>query len=272
MNVKKIIAAISLLLILFVSFAGVSKVSADTSSVKEVQKIKKAGVLKVGVKQDVPNFGYYSAETGKYEGMEIDVARKIAKSIGVKLELVPVTTQTREPLMDNGQVDLVIATYTITPERQASYSISKPYYYDQIGFLVRKSSKISKISDLDGLTIGVSQGATTKASLEVYAKEHHLKFKYVQLGSFPELAISLYSKRINAFSVDKSILTGYVSKQSRLLKAGFNTQEYGIATKKSNTGLTKYVNQLLDKWSADKSLEKIYDKYNLESAEPDTQK
>ncbi|MGT2749678.1 transporter substrate-binding domain-containing protein [Streptococcus orisasini] len=270
MKLKKITVAVSLLLILLISLAGIQKVSADTA--KEVQKIQKSGVLKVGVKQDVPNFGYYSAETGKYEGMEIDVARKIAKSLGVKLELVPVTTQTREPLMDNGQVDLVIATYTITPERQASYSISKPYYYDQIGFLVRKSSKISKISDLDGLTIGVSQGATTKVSLEAYAKEHHLKFKYVQLGSYPELAVSLYSKRINAFSVDKSILTGYVSKQSRLLKAGFNTQEYGIATKKSNTGLTKYVNQLLDKWSADKSLEKIYDKYNLESAKPDSQK
>ncbi len=89
------------------------------------------------------------------------------------------------------------------------------------------------------------------------------------MGSFPELAISLYSKRIDAFSVDKSILTGYVSKQSKLLKSGFNTQEYGIATKKSNTGLTKYVNYLLKKWTADKSLESIYNKHNLESAKPD---
>ncbi|MFM1598279.1 transporter substrate-binding domain-containing protein [Streptococcus mutans] len=269
MNIKKFLISLAALIMIATSLSGLSKVNADNVTSPQVKKIKRAGVLKVGVKQDVPNFGYYNAETGKYEGMEIDIARKIAKSIGVKLELVPVTTQTREPLMDNGQVDLVIATYTITPERQASYSISKPYYYDQIGFLVRQSSKISKISDLDGLTIGVSQGATTKVNLEAYAKKHHLKFNYVQLGSFPELAISLYSKRIDAFSVDKSILTGYVSKQSKLLKSGLNTQEYGIATKKSNTGLTKYVNYLLKKWTADKSLESIYNKHNLESAKPD---
>ena len=248
MNIKKFLISLAALIMIATSLSGLSKVNADNVTSPQVKKIKRAGVLKVGVKQDVPNFGYYNAETGKYEGMEIDIARKIAKSIGVKLELVPVTTQTREPLMDNGQVDLVIATYTITPERQASYSISKPYYYDQIGFLVRQSSTISKIS---------------------YAKKHHLKFNYVQLGSFPELAISLYSKRIDAFSVDKSILTGYVSKQSKLLKSGFNTQEYGIATKKSNTGLTKYVNYLLKKWTADKSLESIYNKHNLESAKPD---
>ncbi|MGT2828623.1 transporter substrate-binding domain-containing protein [Streptococcus hillyeri] len=252
-------------LLLLLTTIGVTRVSADTN---KVDAIKKAGVLRVGVKQDVPNFGYLNAETNQFEGMEIDIAKKLAKSLGVKVEYTPVTTQTREPLMDNGQVDIIIATYTITEQRQASFSISDPYYYDQIGFLVRKKSKIQTMDDLDGLTIGVAQGATTKANLKAYAEENGLSFKFVQLGSYPELTMSLQAKRIDAFSVDKSLLSGYVHKGNRMLDDGFNTQAYGIATKKTNTDLTDFINQELTKWRQNGSLQKIYDKFELTPAEP----
>ena len=141
----------------------------DTSKLldsKAVQKIVKRGTLNVGVKQDVPNFGYYSAKTNTYEGMAVDLAQKSADELKVKVNYIPVTTQTREPLMDNGTIDLLIATYTINDERKASYAISTPYYYDQIGFLVLKDSGINKISDLNGKTIWVSHGAATKAALQ----------------------------------------------------------------------------------------------------------
>lgn len=233
---------------------------------KAVQKIVKRGTLNVGVKQDVPNFGYYSAKTNTYVGMEVDLAKKIADELKVKVNYIPVTTQTREPLMDNGTIDLLIATYTINDERKASYAISTPYYYDQIGFLVLKDSGINKISDLNGKTIGVSQGASTKAALQEYASANNLKFNYVQLGSFPELAVSLYAHRVDAFSVDKSILSGYESKKTKTLKEGFKTQEYGIASSKSNQELIDYTNDLLAKWQKDGSLQKLYDKYHLKPA------
>ncbi|MDE7481668.1 transporter substrate-binding domain-containing protein, partial [Streptococcus agalactiae] len=125
------------------------------------------------------------------------------------------------------------------------------YYHDEIGFLVRKNSHIKTIKELDGKHIGVAQGATTKGNLEKYAKEHKLKFSYAQLGSFPELAISLYANRIDAFSVDKSILSGYLSPHTTILKEGFNTQEYGIATSKQDKVLIPYVNKLLVSWEKD---------------------
>lgn len=264
-----LIACLSLTLVLSV-IALSPKVKAETNeqllSSKVIERIKKAGVLKAGVKQDVPNFGYFSAETNSYEGMEIDIARKIAKSLGVKVEFTAVTAQTREAVIDNGQVDIVIGTYTITPERQASYSFSDPYYTDEVGFLVNKSSNYSSIKDMDGATIGVAQGSTTKMAIEEYAKANDLHFNYVQLGSYPELAISLYSKRIQAFSVDKSILTGYRSKKTEILEQGFNTQSYGIASKQSNKALTNYINNLLSDWSKDGSLAEIYKKYDLKPA------
>ena len=198
--------------------------------------------------------------------MEVDLAKKIADELKVKVNYIPVTTQTREPLMDNGTIDILIATYTINDERKASYAISNPYYYDQIGFLVLKDSGINKISDLNGKTIGVSQGASTKAALQEYASANNLKFNYVQLGSFPELAVSLYAHRVDAFSVDKSILSGYESKKTKTLKEGFKTQEYGIASSKSNQELIDYTNDLLAKWQKDGSLQKLYDKYHLKPA------
>lgn len=272
MLIKKLsrILAISVLAFVAVLLWNTKISQADESSKllnsAAIQKIVKKGTLNVGVKQDVPNFGYYSAKTNTYEGMEVDLAKKIADELKVKVNYIPVTTQTREPLMDNGTIDLLIGTYTINDERKASYAISNPYYYDQIGFLVLKDSGINKISDLNGKTIGVSQGASTKAALQEYASAHNLKFNYVQLGSFPELAVSLYAHRVNAFSVDKSILSGYESKKTKTLKEGFKTQEYGIASSKYNQELIDYTNDLLAKWQKDGSLQKLYDKYHLKPA------
>ena len=75
---------------------------------------------RVGVKQDVPNFGYKNPDSGEFEGLEIDIARKITRQLGVDIEFTPVTAQTRGPLLDNGQVDLVFITFTITED--AGYS------------------------------------------------------------------------------------------------------------------------------------------------------
>ena len=91
-------------------------------------------------------------------------------------------------------------------------------------------------------------------------------FRSVQLGSFPELAVSLYAHRVDAFSVDKSILSGYESKKTKTLKEGFKTQEYGIASSKSNQELIDYTNDLIAKWQKDGSLQKLYDKYHLKPA------
>ena len=77
-----------------------------------------------------------------------------------------------------------------------------------------KIKGFNKISDLDGKTIGVVQGSTTKAAIQEYGKAHH-DFQLCSIRFLSELAVSLYANRISAFSVDKSILTGYVSKKQQ---------------------------------------------------------
>lgn len=249
----------SALALAFLAFGFTQTAMADAT----VSDIQKRGELIVGVKQDVPNFGYKNPETGKYSGIETDLAKMIADEMGVKVTYVPVTAQTRGPLLDNEQVDMDIATFTITDERKKLFNFTTPYYTDASGFLVNKSGKISDISDLNGKTIGVAQGSITETLIKEIGKKKGLKFKFVELGSYPELITSLHAHRIDAFSVDKSILSGYTSKKTEILDYSFKTADYGVVTKKSNTELNDYVDQLISKWKKDGSLQKLYDKYGL---------
>lgn len=103
--------------------------------------VKKRGELVVGVKNDVPHFALLNQKTKEIEGFEVDVAKLLAKSIlgdEKKIKLVAVNAKTRGPLLDNGSIDAVIATFTITPERKRVYNFSEPYYKDSVGLLVLK--------------------------------------------------------------------------------------------------------------------------------------
>ena len=266
MKLQKILISL-LLLLLTLGLIHAAPAQADSSTSQQVKDIQKRGVLNVGVKQDVPNFGYLNPDSNTYSGIEIDIAKKIAKELGVKINYVPVTAQTRGPLLDNGQVDMVIATFTITDERKEIYNFTTPYYTDASGFLVNKSSKIKDVKDLNNKTIGVVQGSITQTLLEEIAQEKKPNFQYVELGSYPERAVSLRAHRIDAISVDKSILTGYVSSKSNILDYSFKKADYGVVTKKSNTQLNDYVDGLISKWKENGSLQKLYDKYDLKPSD-----
>ena len=236
----------------------------ELSNSDQVQAISERGVLRVGVKQDVPNFGYKNPDSGEFEGLEIDIARKIADELGVDIEFTPVTAQTRGPLLDNGQVDLVIATFTITEERKLLYNFTTPYYTDAVGFLVNKDSGIKTFTDLNGKTIGVAQGSITRTLISELADKYGIAVNFAELGSYPELSVSLRAHRTDAFSVDQSILSGYIGSKSELMDFSFSASDYGIVTKLSNKDLNNYLNSLVEKWTSDGSLQAIYDANGLE--------
>ncbi|HZK25309.1 MAG TPA: transporter substrate-binding domain-containing protein [Oscillospiraceae bacterium] len=232
----------------------------------DLQAIVNRGVLRVGTKVDVPGFGYQNPDTNEVEGMEIDIAKALAKKLlgdENKVETQGVTAQTRGPLLDNNEVDVIIATFTITEERKLSYNFTQPYYTDAIGFLVKKAAGFKEIKDLDGKTIGVAQSATTKDALEEKAKELGVTFKYGEYASYPELNAALASGRVDAFSVDKSILLGYVNETSEILEEGFKPQEYGIASKLDNEDLAAYLEDFIAEIKADGTLDSIIGKWNL---------
>lgn len=223
----------------------------------DVQKIIDAGVLKVGCKIDVPKFGLQNTGTGDYEGVEIDLAYEIAgKIFGCTAEeakdrdLVAfqgVTAKTRGGLLDSGEINLVIATFTITEERKASWNFSTPYYTDAVGLMVLADSGIKSINDLEGKVIGVAQGATTKEGFETYVKEKGISVspQFEEFDGYPSLSAALSTKNIDVFAVDRAILAGYNDDSTKILEDRFAEQEYGVASALSNTGLAELVESVV---------------------------
>jgi putative glutamine transport system substrate-binding protein len=231
-----------------------------------VQAIKDAGELRVGVKADVPNFGLLDAATNKYEGMEIDLAYALAERMGLTADDVKfeaVTAKTRGPLLDNGQLDVVIATFTIKPERLEQWNFSQPYYQDEVGLLVKKSSGIAGLADLDGKVVGVAQGATSRDAVQVEADKLGIKVSFLEFATYPEINAALESGRVDAFSVDKSILSGYLTDDSVILPDGFSPQDYGAAMKKGADDLTDFFNEMLDEMESNGDMAALLAKWNL---------
>ena len=197
--------------------------------------IKSRGHLNAGVKKDVPGYGYYDTAKGRFEGMEVDLCYQIAAAVfGVSykearaqelVEFTDVTPKTRGPLIDNGQLDVVAATYTITDERKKSWDFSTPYRTDYVGLMVKKRSGFTSIEDLDGKVIGVSQGATTQGLIEQMIKA---------FSGYPIIKSSLDAGNIDVFAMDRSTLAGYMNETVELLQpeVKFGEQGYGVATKK----------------------------------------
>ncbi|WP_297428751.1 transporter substrate-binding domain-containing protein [Clostridium sp.] len=243
-----------------------SSTGANTTEAKEIQAIKDRGVLKVGVKVDVPKYGYKNPKTGEMEGLEIDLSKAIAKKIlgdENKVEFQGVTAKTRGPLLDNGEIDMVAATFTITDERKKSYNFSDPYVKDGIGLLVKKSLGASSLKDLNGKTIGVAQSSTTKDALQKEAEKQGITLKFSELGGYPELKTALDSGRIDCFAVDASILNGYVDDSTVILDDRYNPQEYGIASKKDNTELAKVINEVINDMKSSGELDKLIKKWDI---------
>jgi putative glutamine transport system substrate-binding protein len=256
--------AILLILPFFGQISALTNSTSDAQLEAGVQEIVDRGVLRVGVKQDLPNFGYRDPESNQYTGMEVEIAKKVAAELGVDIEFTPVTAQTRGALLDNGQLDMVIATFTITEERKELYNFTTPYYTDAVGFLVRKDSNIqSSWEALDGLTIGVTQGSIQWGLLEEIAAEKGIELNFRELGSNSEVVVALAAHRVDAFSIDQSILSAFLGKTNELLDLQYQPSEYGIVTKKSNTDLATYLDGLVQDWTEDGTLQAIYDDFGL---------
>jgi putative glutamine transport system substrate-binding protein len=231
-----------------------------------VDGIKKAGVLKVGAKSDVPGFGLLNTSTNQYEGMEIELAQMIAKDIlgdPSKVAFTAVTAKTRGPLLDNGDIDLVIATFTITEERKLTYNFSTPYYTDAVGLLVKKSAGFTGLKDMNGKTIGVAQSATSRQAIQAAADNLGITITFMEFATYPEIKAALDSGRVDVFSVDKSILNGYLDNECEILPDAFSPQAYGIASKLLNKEVAAYVDGLVKKWLGDGTIAALVKKYGL---------
>ena len=246
--------------------------SGAATSGSKLSVIRERGVLNAGVKKDVPGYGYFDPASGTYQGMEIDLCYQVASGIfdvsyeeARERELVAftdVTPKTRGPLIDNDQLDIVCATYTITDDRVKSWDFSDPYRTDYIGLMVKKRARMKKIADLDGKIIGVSQGSTTQGNIEQMLADRGIKAapEFLAFSGYPIIKSSLDAGNIDCFAMDRSTLSGYMNDTVELLQpeVKFGEQNYGIASKKGSdlsAAVNQTVNECLDSGWLDAKIE-----------------
>ena len=246
----------------------------------DVQAIVDRGVLRVGVKNAVIGFGYQDPITGEYTGMEIDIAKALAEQLGVDVEFTTVTAATRTELLDSGDIDCVLATFTITNERKQSWDFTTPYYTDHVTVLVEDSSGIKSLADLKGKLVGVSSGSTSARALTsamidagvidgtLFDKETFDPATWIegisfqQFDDYPGISTALAAGQVDAFCVDKSILAVYKTEGRSYIADEFAPQDYGIATKKGS-GFSTYCEDFVTAKLADGTIAGWIADYNL---------
>ena len=255
------------------SSAASGSVAASSEAVSaDVQAIIDRGVLKVGVKNAVKGFSFQDTLTGEYTGLEDSLAEMIAEHLGVDVEFTTVTAATRGELLDSGDIDCVLATFTITDERRKSWDFSTPYYTDYVSVLVEDSSGIKALADLKDKVVGVSSGSTSaRALVQEMIDEGVITgegfnadtfnadtwkdgISFRQYDDYPAISTALSAGEVNGFCVDKSILAIYKTEGRSYIDAEFSPQEYGVATKKGS-GFSAVCDELVTGWLSDGTID-----------------
>lgn len=227
-----------------------------------------SGTLRVGVRSDVVGFCYLNEATNKYYGLEIDIAEDMAARMGyADVEFVTVTPDTRKKMLVEGDVDCMIACYSVAASREENFDFSPTYYTDSSVVMVEDSSLITSIDDLKGLTFGTMAGTNTAPQLALKLTEsgftsgealeqnedHSMTqfdtFRLVQLASYQDLSKALEEGTIDAACMDGAIAHTYLSADRSILDYTIDTQEYGVATQKGSslsTPVAEAVQSMLD--------------------------
>lgn len=222
----------ALILLCIVGLSGCSSVAKQDVLTAD----QKSNQITWGVKADTRLFGLENIKTGKLEGFEIDLAKAMTKEIlgpKGKAVFVPVTSSTRVPLLKNGNIDVIMATMTITPEREKQVDFTKSYFDAGQSLLVKKGSPIKNIQDLNKtgeVILGVS-GSNSVKNVAKFAP----KARVLQLSDYAQAMTALKSKQGTALTTDNGILYGMASENPgyEVVGGNFTKEPYGMAVNKN---------------------------------------
>lgn len=248
------VAAVAMLGVVLSACGGSSNNGSSTGGGNSiVDKAKTDKVLNIGVKPDQPGLGLQSA-SGQYSGFDVDVATYVAKKLGAtKINFVPTLSANREAFLQQGKVDLVVATYSVTPERQQVVSFAGPYYIAHQDILVRASDgSIKKPGDLVGKKVCSGQGSASGDRIE---EQYGSKVNLIRLPGYGDCVNQLLGGQVQAVTTDNTILAGFAAQpqnKGKLKVVGtfFSNEIYGIGLKKDDAkGVT----------AVDKALQAMFD-------------
>jgi len=234
-----------------------------------LREVKKRGVLRVGVKDLTPGFGFVDMQTGEIKGYDVDFAQAIAKKLGVKLELWVVTDAERIGYLKDGKVDIIAATLTKTPERAKDIAFSHTYFVTGQKFLVRKGT-VKGLYDLEHKIIGTSMGSTSMQN----AKKALPTASILTYEDASQAFFALRQGEIFAVTTDEAILAGMLARAPdrmwyEIPDIRISKEPYALGVRKGDRAFLNVVNRTLLEMEKKGEAKKIFDKwFGAKSATP----
>jgi glutamate transport system substrate-binding protein len=193
------------------------------------------GTLVIGVKADQPGLGLKQPD-GTFQGFDVDVAKYVATKLGAKhVEFRAITSAQRESFLRKGTVDLVLASYSITPERKTLVAFGGPYYVAHQDTLVRAAdTAIGGVHDLKGRRLCQVAGSN---SWKRVTQEKKIAAVLVPAASYSACVGDLVSGAVDAVSTDDLILAGFARREGRavrLVNAPISDERYGVGIRQGD--------------------------------------
>ena len=220
----------------------------DFAAGSTMAKLSDAKSVKIGVKFDQPGIGYKKPGTDTPEGFDVEMAKIVAAKLGIEpgqIEWVETVSKNREPFLQNGTVDMVLASYSITDERRETVGQAGPYYVTGQQLLVRKDD--SSITGPDALTGKKVCSVTGSTSIKTVQEKYGAA--PVPFATYTECVQQLLNSSVDAVTTDGSILLGYAAQQPDKLKVvgdPFSEERYGIGFKKGDNAFCTFLNDTLN--------------------------
>ncbi len=224
------------------SFMSCSKSQKTTA--RSVEQIKKSGEIKIAVFSDKKPFGYVD-EYGAYQGYDVYFGNRIAKDLGVKVKYVPVEAASRVEFLVTGKVDIVLANFTVTPERAEKVDFALPYMKVALGIVSPDSALITKPEDLIGKKLIISKGTTA----ETYFTKNFPDVQLLKFDQYSEAYAALLDGRGDAMSTDNTEVLAWALENPGF-SVGVETlgelDTIAAAVQKGNTDLLNWLNSEIE--------------------------
>src|ERR1039457_1549727 len=222
---------------------------------------KKKGVLVVGCKDSLPPFGYIDEKTRQIVGYDIDVVNAIARKMGVKIELKPVTSASRMPQLQEGHIDIIAATMTKNAERAKVIDFSYTYFFTGQKFITKKGS-VKSLKDLEGKRIGTAKGSTSEQNV----KKAIPSATVLSFDDYPQAFLALQQGKVAPVTTDEAILAGILAKapnkaQFEIPNLQISEEPYGLGMRKGDTNFVNFVNKTILEMEKSGEAVKIFEKW-----------
>ena len=227
-------------------------------------ELNEAGTITVGTKFDQPGFGLRNPQTQQPEGFDVEIAKIIAAELGIPedgIEFVETVSANREPFIQNGQVDIVAATYTINDQRKQVVDFAGPYYIAGQDIMVAKGNPegIEGPEDLAGKTVCSVEGSTPAQRI----RDEYPEAQLTTFDVYSKCADALANGQVQAVTTDNVILTGLVAGSNgafELVDNPFTEEPYGIGLAKGDDEFRNFINDVLEQSFEDGSWAEAWDR------------